>query len=137
MAEPSCLKNKSTHFNDNQQASNMFQMNFSGDVSDGDEMVFKIEFAIDIRDQIAKKKEADSALSARIEKMKDENLRSELWSIAYNDSYIYNIVSEFISYEINDYAETNDLEFHEYENLTCENKAYVFDVCGRKFEFTD
>lgn len=115
----------------------MFQMNFSGDVSDGDAVVFKIEFSIDIRDQIAKKKEADSALSTRIENMKDEALRSDLWSIAYNDSYIYNIVSEFISYEINDYAETNGLDFHEYENLACENKVYAFDVCGRKFEFAD
>ena len=57
--------------------------------------------------------------------------------MGYNDNHIYNIVSEFISYEMNDYAETNDLEFHEYENLTCENKAYVFDVCGGKFEFAD
>ena len=112
-------------------------MNFSGDVSDGDEVVFKIDFSIDIREQISKKKESDSALSARIEKMKDETLRSELWLIAYNDSYIYNIVSEIISCEINDYAEANGLEFHEYENLTCEKKAYAFDVCGRKFEFAD
>lgn len=91
----------------------MFQMSFSGDVSDGDKVVFKVEFSIDIRDQIAKKKEADSALSARIDKMKDDALKSELWSIAYNDSYIYNIVSEFIGCEINDYSEANGLEYHE------------------------
>lgn len=48
---------------------------------------------------------------------------------------IYNIVSEFIICEINDYAEANDLEDDEFENLTCENKSYTFYVCGRKFEF--
>ena len=117
------------------KAENMFQMTFSGDVSDGNETVFKIEFAIDIREQIAKQKETDRKLSARILKMSEDDLRLELSDIAYSDSYIYNIITEFISIYINDYVESNDIEDYEFGDLVCINHRYVFDVCGRKFEF--
>jgi hypothetical protein len=113
----------------------MFQMNFSGDASNGKETLFKIEFSIDIRDQLAKKTETDSAMVSRFEKMNDETLRSELWAIAYNDSYIYNIISEFINCEISDYADENDINDREYENISCENREFIFSICGRVFEF--
>lgn len=115
----------------------MFQMNFSGDVTNGREVLLKIDFSIDIRDQLAKKNETDSVLLKRIEGMPEEIIRSELWSIAYNDRYIYNTLSEFISYEINDYAAQNNLDDSEYEDLSCKNKRYNFFVGGRIFEFKD
>ena len=67
--------------------------------------------------------------------MSEDDLRLELSDIAYSDSYIYNIITEFIAIYINDYVESNDIEDYEFGDLACINHRYVFDVCGRKFEF--
>ena len=113
----------------------MFQMAFEGDIFDEEDFKFKVKFSTDIREQLARKGESEVEFNLRIEKLSDDKIKSDLAFIVNFDSHIYNFISDIIDSEINDYADKNNLDFHEYENFECKNRTFTFAINGRTFVF--
>jgi hypothetical protein len=113
----------------------VFKMTFDGEIFDGEDFKFAVQFSTDIREQLMDNDETEANFEARLQKITDKKLKKDLSFIVNFDSYIYNCIYELIHSEINDYANKNDLDFHEYENFECENKKYTFYINGRIFVF--
>lgn len=113
----------------------VFKMTFEGEIFDGEDLKFDVQFSTDIREQLMNSDETEIDFESRFQKITDKKLKSDLSFIVNFDSYVYNCIYELINSEINEYAIKNDLDFHEYENFECANKKYTFDINGKVFVF--